>query len=709
MMQIPEVNAFDSTYLNSTLQQRQYAVDRLWNDQVSLPYRFDQIKIKPNDHASANSFNLSISRLYDNFLYLVSESKMSPPVDVEYFERLNLLSDLPNDGEVNEQKMFVSPDEGEVIDHVTAVTESGVKFSVSIIKKMVPAAGGRRILVPQKYIRLCSSKIGYDVKTSEYVDNSGNRKFVDPVRLCLDNSNHVYVLDTGTGQIGADDGPAVYRYNIIGILQNDPVMNSFEFTPGRELTHYVGGMDGELTDKDRFNHPKSIMCDGENLFVADTKTTAESERVTIKKYDSRLNWSQSYNLLNIDTRPIVQEGEATPQFTDMIKYNETFLMMSGDYLVEYDSNFSFIRSVEVGSSSKDDLPDTDNKPTYIHASEVNPNVLYIVREYSIDKIYYTRLNNSDSNYIIRTYSLYLAPDTRSKWIDPKYTQANKIYPGLVKRVRAVGNRPPVTNRGNVIIFNYSKDRETELYNTYVEQNDADVIMVSAYDYEPYFWADNENDLRKSILHDVFDRQIYTLQEITINENEHVNYFVYNKTISKMLHNMQIFIECVKGSFAIRGEWRRPVVEDGVETSILMPSTFQGVHYSVQNTLFRRGYNATLDNFVHINEPFVTGVFNRALEELYKLQLELLDMSEIKWIHESNVFELGTIIAAPCPDGIATDQDRPFVDDDGVCLVPDDPTSEQDLCSMFAINSTNRGSLVDSDGNCIIYGANSRGN
>ena len=47
-MQIPEVNAFDSTYLNNTLQQKQYAVDRLWNDQVSLPYRFDQIKIKPN-------------------------------------------------------------------------------------------------------------------------------------------------------------------------------------------------------------------------------------------------------------------------------------------------------------------------------------------------------------------------------------------------------------------------------------------------------------------------------------------------------------------------------------------------------------------------------------------------------------------------------------------------------------------------------------
>lgn len=706
MMQIPEVNAFDSTYLNNILQQRQYAVDRLWNDQVSLPYRFDQIKIKPNDHASADSFNLSISRLYDNFLYLVSESKMSPPVDVEYFERLNLLSDLPDDGEVNEQAMFVSPDEGEVIDHVTAVNDSGVKFSVSIIKKMIPA-GRRRILVPQKYIRLCSSKIGYEVKTSEYVDDSGNRKFVDPTRLCLDNSNHVYVLDTGTGKIGVDDGPVVYRYNIIGILQNDPVSMNRENTPGRELTHYVGGMDGELTDKDRFNRPTSIICDGENLFVADTEITTESERVTIKKYDSRLNWSQSYNLLNIDTRENTQEEEIAPQFTDMVKYNETYLMVSGDNLVEYDSNFSYIRDIEIGSSSKGDFLDSDNKPLYIHVSDVNPNVLYIVREYSIDKIYYTRLNNNNSNYIIRTYSLYLAPNTTNKWIDPKYIEANKIYPGL--RIRFPQSPPPVKNRGNVIIFNYSNDPETELYNTYVKQNDADVIMVSVYDKEPYFWADNENDLRKSILHDVFDRQIYTLQEITIDENEHVNYFVYNKTISKMLHNMQIFIECVKGSFAIRGEWRRPVVVDGVETSMVMPATFQGVHYSVQNTLFRQGYNATLDNFVHINEPFVTGVFNRALEELYKLQLELLDMSEIKWIHESNVFELGTILAAPCPDGISTDQEHPFVDDDGVCLVPDDPTSEQDLCSLFAINSNNRGSLVDSDGNCIIYSANSGGN
>lgn len=701
MMQIPEVNAFNSQYLNKMLQDKQYPVDRLWNDELALPYRFDQIKIKPNDHADATSFNLSMSRLYDNFLYLVSESQMSPPLDVEYYERLNLATELP----INEQDLFPG-DEVQIIDHVAAVTESGVKFSVSIIEDP-----GTR----QRSIRMCSDKIPdpanpgrYREFVSSYVDNSKTRQFKQPIRLCLDNSNHVYVLDAGDIENTASDsdGPVVYRYNLIGILQNDPVMNAKEHTPGRELTHYVGGVQGTLTDKDRFNRPECIICDGENIYVADTDyTTDNMERVTIKKYDSRMNWSQSYNLLNIDNRQgnnITQ----TSQLKDMIEYNGKYLFVSGNHIVEYDASFSFLRSVHVG------VEDPDNKPMYLHASDVNPNVLYLVRAFTIDKIYYTRLGVSGTKYIIRTYNIYNPPARNQDWIKPniKYNVIQSAYERNQGR-RRVKVYAPVQYHGNVMIFNYSNSAETELFNTYVQQNDADVIAVKTWKFTGtrpmYFWADNEIDLRQSILHDVFDKQIYTLEDTQVGVNEHANYFVYNKSISKMLHNMQIFIECVKGSFAVRGEWKRPVVDDQGETiEISMPATFQGVYYSVKNNLFRDGYQVTLDNFVHINEPFVTGVFNRALYELYKLQLELLDMSEIKWIHESNVFELADILASPCPDGLQTDNTRPFVDEDGVCLVPDDPTDEQDLCTMFAIKSDNHGTLLDSQGNCIIYGTNS---
>ena len=70
-MQNPEVNAFSSDYLNNLLGERGYTVDRLLHDQLELPYRFDQVKVKPNDDATAETFNISMDRLYDNFLYLV--------------------------------------------------------------------------------------------------------------------------------------------------------------------------------------------------------------------------------------------------------------------------------------------------------------------------------------------------------------------------------------------------------------------------------------------------------------------------------------------------------------------------------------------------------------------------------------------------------------------------------------------------------------
>ena len=121
---------------------------------------------------------------------------------------------------------------------------------------------------------------------------------------------------------------------------------------------------------------------------------------------------------------------------------------------------------------------------------------------------------------------------------------------------------------------------------------------------------------------------------------------------------------------------------------------------------RDRYTVTLDNFVHINEPFITGVFNRCLYELYNLQLQLLDMSSIKWIHESNVFELQNILASPCPDGIQTDTSMPFIDDDGVCIVPDDQTDGTDICTQFAIRTKSGDSLQDASGDCIIYSSKS---
>ena len=87
-MDIPEVNAFTSPYLNKILESRGYPVDRLLQDELELPYRFDQIKIKPNDVADAETFNISMDRLYDNFLYLTSNTKLSPPMDNNYLYRL---------------------------------------------------------------------------------------------------------------------------------------------------------------------------------------------------------------------------------------------------------------------------------------------------------------------------------------------------------------------------------------------------------------------------------------------------------------------------------------------------------------------------------------------------------------------------------------------------------------------------------------------
>ena len=67
---------FTTDYLNTILVEKEFFVNRTVNTVLELPYSWFEIKIKPNDIVSANTINQSIDMLNDNFLYLISKSKL---------------------------------------------------------------------------------------------------------------------------------------------------------------------------------------------------------------------------------------------------------------------------------------------------------------------------------------------------------------------------------------------------------------------------------------------------------------------------------------------------------------------------------------------------------------------------------------------------------------------------------------------------------
>jgi len=683
-MHIPEVNAFETEYLNKILGDRHYPVDRVLHDELTLPYRFDQIKIKPNDDANALTFNLSMDRLYDNFLYLVSNTKLSPPMDSDYYNRLNTSSRPIYDARAGAlwthwKHAFVDTTKNECVDQIMQKAhETDEWYSVAIAKNSNGSS-----------IRLWTERTG-ETYQSDSVDHNQSKHFQNPVSLCRDNTDHVYVLDQGKTSSTSDesDGPVLYRFNLSGLLHTDPVSIDEQITTqGRRLHKYVGGIRAtHVEDKARFMQPKRVLSDGDHMYVVDVSKSSDNREIAIvKKYDARLNWMQNYPLLNIDTRSdnTVQEDGYEPQFKDMIMYNDKFLVITGDALNIYDSQLAFENTIDMKRDHYEHGGTSTDTPMFIKPSEVNPNILYIIRQQSIEKVYYTRLDTS-----IRIYPIYKSYTTGNQPVRD-WTNINNI---------SVYEKQPdlIHNRGDINIIQHDHMK------TIVEHSPGDTIVVglNRSHQNMYYWIDNEIDIRKELLYDQFEHQLYTMKQVDVDPEEQVSNFVYNKSISKMLYNMQQFVQHLKGVFAIRGGWNQEL-EDGSYN--YHPPRFEGIHYDVNNPTISSDFQPIMDNFVHITEPFVTGVFNRCFYELYKLQLELLDVLQIHWVHESNVFELKDILAPPCPGGIESDAELAMITDGLLCIMPDDDNDKIDICSMYAIDTCNTGSIVDCKGTCIIYG------
>jgi len=174
----------------------------------------------------------------------------------------------------------------------------------------------------------------------------------------------------------------------------------------------------------------------------------------------------------------------------------------------------------------------------------------------------------------------------------------------------------IRNRGDVVIYQHPR------LTTYIDELPGDTVLVKLNTnngrqrQRSYLWVENEQSLRQALLYENFDHMIHTIEQTRVHPDESIDNFVYNKSISKMLYNMQMLIQSMVGQFAIRGEQVKVDEKDNVE---YIPPTYEGVHYSIDSDMINDGYQVTLDNFLHVTEPFVNGVFNRCLYELYKLQ------------------------------------------------------------------------------------------
>ena len=110
-----------------------------------------------------------------------------------------------------------------------------------------------------------------------------------------------------------------------------------------------------------------------------------------------------------------------------------------------------------------------------------------------------------------------------------------------------------------------------------------------------------------------DFEVFTKDEILINQHEYVQTWVLNKSIVKLLLNHLRLKDKIKGRFV------------GVYDSNNNP-LLDGTLYFLLKDLDLTAYQITLDHFAGNNEVFATAVANRGLRKIYDLQQSIIAKS-----------------------------------------------------------------------------------
>jgi hypothetical protein len=110
-----------------------------------------------------------------------------------------------------------------------------------------------------------------------------------------------------------------------------------------------------------------------------------------------------------------------------------------------------------------------------------------------------------------------------------------------------------------------------------------------------------------------DFEVFTKDEILINQHEYVQTWVLNKSIVKILLNHLRLKDKIKGRFV------------GVYDSNNNP-LLDGTLYFLLKDLDLTAYQITLDHFAGNNEVFATAVVNRGLRKIYDLQQSIIAKS-----------------------------------------------------------------------------------
>ena len=128
---------------------------------------------------------------------------------------------------------------------------------------------------------------------------------------------------------------------------------------------------------------------------------------------------------------------------------------------------------------------------------------------------------------------------------------------------------------------------------------------------------DESVVYQTIVYDEYKSETYSLSSINVDNDEYVTAWVINKTLHKLRYSHLLLKDNMHAKYV--GKY------DDVGRI-----QYDGVNYITDSDPNIFTYPTTLDSTIGINEPVLARTINRPLNELYKMQLQLVDMCREKY-------------------------------------------------------------------------------
>jgi|10_taG_2_1085330.scaffolds.fasta_scaffold01504_11 hypothetical protein len=456
-----------------------FDLDRYLGDTLTLPYAYEDLKIKSNELCIADNINAALKKLHHNFLYINANTKIASndfpkrykgfvasnsaigSNDVTWYPSTSSTSVLANELSAPRIGTNSSILSGLVTGAFTEVTDATLGYVYVV-------AGSASLIGVSTDINTNNASINLNKTT---IEDATALTFTDIRSIEFNSQNHLFVVDNYN----------IHKFDISSVLTTNRAVSSI----GRFLIKTIGGRSKDIYDKDKFNKPISVAIgNDDDVYILDQNDKG------FKVYDKDLNWkvTSSRGKDYIDANAGLLVSIAVDKTTDYV-----YILSDDGKVFEYTDEFK-LNNVYILT----DPLATDEKYRQLVFSKTSSDIVYFLTDKSLFKKFKAKLTKSIGAFRLEDNSI---------------TGETLAFVGVLN-----------TDRTDYDYVHLGSNQE---YTNVV----GPIGKISRFD---------ETVNYRTIVNDDYKIDTFPLSAIYVNSKEFVTSWVINKSFHKIIYNHLLF-------------------------------------------------------------------------------------------------------------------------------------------------------------------------